>query len=78
MDEEKKGFSFKRAGLLFLIGLVVMIGYFGFKSCTWASTDRDPSNYYYYKCSHCHGTGKQLNGKDCYWCDGTGISAVHK
>ena len=55
--------------LLLFTSILTVIG------CT---EDRDTSHYNYYRCPHCHGSGKTQSGASCGWCNGTGMYAVKK
>lgn len=65
----------KRIGV-FLLVLVLLLSML----CCLGSgeTDRDPSHYNYYPCTHCGGSGKTKSGAECGWCNGTGMYAVKK
>lgn len=65
----------KKIGVLLLVLVLLLSMIFCVGS---GSTDRDPSHYNFYPCSHCGGRGKTKSGADCFWCDGTGMVAQKK
>ena len=71
----------KRNRIKVLITVLILLVVFatmaiGLSACE--ETDKDPTHYYYYSCTHCHGSGRTQSGAECGWCNGTGQYAVKK